>query len=173
MSDTPHALALLYVSERGSLLRRLERRGLAAQEAGDAVQEAFLRLMRTPQADIRDARAYLHRTAESVRIDGWRGERRAAAVIDRHADVTADSPDGTPCAEARLIAQQEAIALAAAVEALPPRCREVLMLHRFEELSYAQIAERLGISKNTVMVHLANAMTALRRRLRDDLAARD
>jgi RNA polymerase sigma-70 factor (ECF subfamily) len=172
MSGSPDALALLYVSERSSLLRRLDRRGVATQEAGDTVQETFLRLMRAPQTDIRDARAYLHRTAESVRIDGWRGERRAAAVIDRHAGIADDSPDRTPCAEARLIAEQELVALAAAVEALPPRCREVLLLHRFEELSYAQIAGRLGISKNTVMVHLANAMTALRRRLRDHPAAR-
>lgn len=171
MSKSPDALALLYLSERGSLLRRLARRGLTTQEAGDAVQESFLRLMRTPQPDIRDARAYLHRTAESVLIDGWRGERRAAAVIDRHAEIDDNRPDQAPSPEMGLISAQERSALNAAIAALSPRSREVLLLHRFEGLSYAEIADRLGISRNTVMVHLANAMTALRRRLRDDSAA--
>jgi len=48
--------------------------------------------------------------------------------------------------------------LAAAVEALPPRTREVFRLHKYEGLSYSDIAEQLGIAKNTVMVHMVKAL---------------
>lgn len=171
MSPTPHNLSLLYADEQIRLRRHLVRRGLSAPAAADVVQEAFLKLLRTPLDEIRDVRAYLQRAAETIAIDAWRRETRGAAVIDplvlAH-DVVADP---TPDADALLMAKEERQALAAAIEVLPPRCREVLMLHRFEGLSYAQIAEKLGISRNTVMVHLANAMTSLRRRLRENPAA--
>lgn len=53
------------------------------------------------------------------------------------------------------------------MEQLPPRPREVLFLHRFEGLSYAEISARLGISRNTVMVHMVKALGLLRRQLHD------
>jgi RNA polymerase sigma-70 factor (ECF subfamily) len=173
MSSTPDTLSALYADELPRLRRHLVRRGLSAPAASDAVQDAFVRLLHTPREDIRDLRSYLRRSAESVAIDQWRRQNRAAAVIDPTALADETVPDPSPSADAVIMAREERLALAAAIEDLPPRTREVLILHRFDELSYAEIAERLGISRNTVMVHLANAMAALRRRLRKNLAAAD
>lgn len=171
MSPTPNNLSVLYADEQLRLRRHLVRRGLSAPAAADVVQEAFLKLLRAPHNEIRDMRAYLQRAAETIAIDSWRRQSRQAAVVDPLVMASDAVADPGPSADVAMMAREDSQALAAAIDALPPRCREVLLLHRFEGLSYAQIAERLGISRNTVMVHLANAMTSLRRRLRENPAA--
>jgi RNA polymerase sigma-70 factor (ECF subfamily) len=45
-----------------------------------------------------------------------------------------------------------------AIEAMPPRRREVLKLHRFEHLTYDEIAIRLSVSRSTVKKDLADAI---------------
>jgi RNA polymerase sigma-70 factor (ECF subfamily) len=49
-----------------------------------------------------------------------------------------------------------------AIDALPPRRRDVFRLSRLEGLSHQQIASRLGISVRTVENHLAAAMQSIR-----------
>ena len=51
------------------------------------------------------------------------------------------------------------------IEKLPPRCREVYLLHKHENLSYRQIASRMAISEKTV----ENQMTIAIRKLREQL----
>lgn len=50
----------------------------------------------------------------------------------------------------------------AALDALPPRARTVVILRRFENLTYPQIARRMGISVSAVEKHMVRAMAALR-----------
>lgn len=167
MSHSALSVAALYAAEQDRLRRRLIGRGLSAQQAADAVQELFLRLLRTPRSDIRDASAYLSRAADTIAIDHWRREQRAKLLFEAEPPDALMIADPRPTAETGLIEQDRFLELEAALSSLPPRCREVLLLHKFEELSYAEIAQRLGISRNTVMVHLANAMNLLRRRMRE------
>lgn len=53
------------------------------------------------------------------------------------------------------------------VEALPPVTRTVFLLHRADELSTADVAERLGLSHEAIADHLAHALITLDRALRD------
>lgn len=53
------------------------------------------------------------------------------------------------------------------IERLPPKCREVFKLSREENLSYQAIAQRLGISENTVDQHIQKALRVLRTVVRD------
>jgi RNA polymerase sigma factor (sigma-70 family) len=167
MSDKALSVATLYATEQDRLRRRLVGRGLSAQQAADAVQELFLRLLRAPRTDIRDASAYLSRAADTIAIDHWRQKQRTRRLFEAEPPDSLMIADPAPSAEARLVEQDMIQDLEQALSALPPRCREVLLLHKFEELSYAEIALRLGISRNTVMVHLANAMNLLRRHMRE------
>ena len=50
-----------------------------------------------------------------------------------------------------------------ALATLPPRTRQVFLLHRVDELSYKQIAEQLGIGVRTVEWHVAEALVRIRR----------
>ncbi len=54
----------------------------------------------------------------------------------------------------------------AEIEKLPEQCREIFYLSRFEELSHKEIAEKLGISENTVKVQIYRALVKLRAGLR-------
>ena len=56
-----------------------------------------------------------------------------------------------------------------ALGSLPTRCKEIFMLSRFEGISYAEIAERLGISVKTVETQMSKALRILRGKLSDYL----
>ncbi len=48
---------------------------------------------------------------------------------------------------------------------LPPRCKEVFIMHRFKGLSHKEIARQLNISPRTVENHMVNALLFLHKRL--------
>ena len=63
--------------------------------------------------------------------------------------------------------EAEAIALYQAVADLfPPECREVILLHYRDRLTFREIAERLGVSETTVYRHLSSALSQLRQTLK-------
>jgi RNA polymerase sigma-70 factor (family 1) len=53
------------------------------------------------------------------------------------------------------------------VEALPPQCRKVFLLSRFEGKKYQDIATELGLSIKTVEVHIVKALALVRKGLKD------
>ena len=65
----------------------------------------------------------------------------------------------------RLRERQLAAIIAKEIEALPPKMRQVFELSRKENLSHKQIAERLGLSEQSVRSHVKNALRILRVRL--------
>ncbi|HEY8935093.1 MAG TPA: sigma-70 family RNA polymerase sigma factor, partial [Cyclobacteriaceae bacterium] len=54
-----------------------------------------------------------------------------------------------------------------AVDALPPQCRAIFMMSRYEELRYPEIAEKLNISVNTIQNQICKALKILRENLKD------
>ncbi len=173
MSMDSTSIASLYAAEHARLKQILVRSGMSAQSAADVVHEAFARLLRSENGDIRDLRSYLHRTARTVAVDFHRKEQRAARVVDPVAAVDETIADPLPLADAAIISAEERAILAAALHELPPRTREVLLLHKFEGLSYAEISERLDIAKNTVMVHMVKGLATLKARLRENNPRQD
>ena len=63
--------------------------------------------------------------------------------------------------ESEVIAMYQAVA-----DLFPPVCREVILLHYRDRLTYREIAERLGVSETTVYKHLSSALDQLRRILK-------
>ena len=66
--------------------------------------------------------------------------------------------DAQPSAAEALDQRYELEVLAEAVRALPDRCRQVIMLRYLDGLAYKEIADQLGISPETVKVHMAKGM---------------
>ena len=84
---------------------------------------------------------------------------RHRVVVDRNAPKP---PPDMPSAEHGAIALLERSAVVSALRMLPPRQREALVLRYYGDLSEAQIASVMGISRGAVKSHTARAMSALR-----------
>ena len=132
--------------------------------AEDLVQEAFIRLHRSA-ASIRD----LDRTPaflRSIVINLARDHNRRGLMSLRHRN-TADRPL-TPSEPADLaLVDEESATVLDALRTLPERQRACLVLHYYEELSIAEVADTLGISKNSVKTHCQRGLASLEARLEE------
>ncbi len=124
----------------------------------ELVQEAFVSVWQRGAALSQPDRlpAYLR----SAVLNGARSHLRHAGVRRRHLRVAAD-PDPAPAAEATAMAADPGREVLQALRALPERQREVLVLRYYLDLSEAQIATTLGISKGSVKTHAHRGLTAL------------
>jgi len=124
----------------------------------DVIQETYVRLLRArARGPIASARGLLFATARNAARDLLR--RRAVARVVPIAENDADCVfDEAPGVTETVSRRQEADLLAAAIAELPPRCREILVLRKFENLSHREIAQRLGISEHTVEAQLTKAL---------------
>ena len=132
-------------------------------DAEDVAQDACVHVLRltAPQA-VREPGRYLARIAHNLLIDRIRRRRREAALFDSSADAELAGREGRD--PERVTSDEQALTRAlAAIEALPPRCRQAFELHRFEGLNYVGIAHRMGISASMVEKHVAEAMLRLTR----------
>ncbi|MFG1181953.1 RNA polymerase sigma factor [Xanthobacter versatilis] len=149
------------------LLRHVARRIGNPAAANDVVQDTFLRVHAcAPTAEIASPAAYLFRVADNIAIDHLRHEAVRSRVVSADAECEGvAAPDPSP--EHALDYKQRLRALDAAVAELPPKCREVFLLHKFDGLSHGEIAERLGISRSMVEKHVMKALVHCRDRLAD------
>lgn len=139
--------------------------------AADLAQESYARVLAAESGGSKaaDTRALLYQTARNLVIDHYRHQGVRASVgmaggdAQQPAEVDAQLGPAGLEPEAALASKQGVAALVAAIGALPPRCREAFLLHRFEGLSYAQIAAQMGISVKMVEQHLKNALDACER----------
>ncbi len=157
------------------LVRRWVRRVVAlcharvgrADVAEDLAQETLLRGYRALGTLTRPERfgAWLQGIALRACLDWLKaGERRTVAF-----SALGHDPDSFPHPhggdEPDLDRAEERQGLLAAVEALPPDCRTVVMLYYYQDVTYREIADALGVSPATVNARLTRARALLRARL--------
>ena len=135
-------------------------------EIDDVVQTSYLRIWRQrAEEPIQSAKAFLFTIARHLALDLVRRERRspiatvgdlaAVDVIDDRASV----PDSVSRAERiRLLVE--------AIDSLPPRCREVMILRKLKFLPQREVAARLDISENGVEIQLTRGLARCRDYLR-------
>jgi RNA polymerase sigma-70 factor (ECF subfamily) len=131
--------------------------------ADDLVQIAVERAIATRARFDPDARLvpWLFRILRNAWIDAGRRQATRGTELDVHDMPEAAVHDGARATEAAVMLRQTEAALAM----LPEEQREVIHLVCFEELSYAEAAEILGIPKGTVMSRLARGRVALAAKL--------
>jgi RNA polymerase sigma factor (sigma-70 family) len=127
----------------------------------DLRQDVYLRVCEAAQKEFPDqAKPFVLATARNLLIDRARRER----VVPIEAIVEFDTMGialDAPSPERAVIARDELRQLQAAIEDLPPRCREAIILGRVEGLTGREIAARMGISEKTASEHLAKGLYAL------------
>ena len=155
--DADRAVTLIYSEQYRSLVRlaALLLRDVATAE--EVVQDSFV-AMHGAWRRLRDSDKALSYLRQSV-VNRARSVLRHRVVVDRNAPKPA--PD-MPSAEQGAISLLERSAVISALRTLPPRQREALVLKYYADLSEAQIATAMGISRGAVKSHTARAMTSLR-----------
>jgi RNA polymerase sigma-70 factor (ECF subfamily) len=130
--------------------------------AEDVAQDVLLELWRRRENIVLETslRAYLVRATRNRALNHIRHER-----VARVADPEAVGRTEAPAADRDLLEQELDVAVGQAVRELPARCREVFELSRVHALTYAEIAQVLGISIKTVEAQMGKALRALRDRL--------
>jgi RNA polymerase sigma-70 factor (ECF subfamily) len=129
-----------------------------AADADDAVQEAFLRVLRHRDTlgEVRDQRVWLIRIVWNVVLDRKR-RSKTRPETDDVTELARVLPAEGLSAEERAAAAQHHAHVLACVEKLPVKERQVLMLSAFEELSSVEIASVLGITESSVRSRLFRA----------------
>jgi RNA polymerase sigma-70 factor (sigma-E family) len=166
--DADRAITELYAAHARGLVRLsvLLVRDVATAE--EVVQDAFIAVHRRWSAldDPDRALAYLRRAV----VNGSTSVLRRRGTAQRY--LQREAAGGEPVAassEGDVVARERRAAVLAALESLPTRQREVLALRYYLDLSEAQIAETLGISRGAVKSHAFRGAAHLRAALADYL----
>jgi RNA polymerase sigma-70 factor (sigma-E family) len=156
-TEADRAVTELYSAHYRSLVRLA---ALLVRDIGTAeevVQDSFV-AMHGAWRRLRDSEKALSYLRQSV-VNRSRSVLRHRIVVDRNAPKPA--PD-EPSAEHGAFALLDRSAVIAALRKLPPRQREALVLRFYADMSEAQIADAMRISRGAVKSHTARAMQALR-----------
>ncbi|MCW2775167.1 MAG: Sigma-70, region 4 type 2 [Nocardioides sp.] len=134
--------------------------------AEEVVQDAFVavhaRWSKLHDTDL--ALAYLRQTV----VNRSRSALRHRAVVTRHL-ARESAPADAPSADLPALVSDRRAVVLDAMRALPPRQREVLALRYYLDLSEAEIADAMGISRGAVKSHASRGAAALRTLLEKDL----
>jgi RNA polymerase sigma-70 factor (sigma-E family) len=161
--DADRAVTAIYSEHYRSLVRLAAFLVRDTATAEEVVQDSFV-AMHGAWRRLRDTDKALSYLRQSV-VNRSRSVLRHRMVVDKN---TPKPPPDMPSAEHGAILQLERSAVISALRALPDRQREALVLRYYADLSEAQIACAMGISRGAVKSHTARAMSALRAVLERD-----
>jgi RNA polymerase sigma factor (sigma-70 family) len=155
----PSMIDAWFVKHARDLGRFLRRRLANEHDVEECVQETFLKVWRQEQRGVLEGEpvGYLYRTALNVARDRHRQDVARHQASHEALDEQR-MEDDRPDAETEVHWRQTVRLLEAALADLRPSTRKVFLLHHVENLSYAQIAERLGVTTRTVEREMARAL---------------
>jgi RNA polymerase sigma-70 factor (ECF subfamily) len=149
----------IYLQHREELCRHIVNKcGVKFSEAEDIVQSAFTRFvgMESPFS-VENPRAFLYTTSYNIAIDLIRHnqvqQKYSQAVVDNDTEAVEEvGPE-------RLVEGKQRLGIISkALWGMPKKRRQLLMMSRFDGLSYAEIARQVGLSETVVRKHVSNAL---------------
>lgn len=143
------------------LTRFLQRNWRIEAEISDLRQEAYARVYEAARRERPQlVKPFLFQIARNLMIDRLR--RQSVVSLESMADVDwLNVSDDRPSSEAYVSARQELRLLQAALDRLPPRCRQVVLMRKVEGFSQKEVAEEMGITVETVENQVAKGMRLL------------
>jgi len=165
------SFGVLLEKHRASLIHFVYRLVQEQAVAEELAQEVFLRVYRSRSSYAPTAKfkTWLFRIATHLALNWLRDERHARGQ-ERLDDGPADLParqisDRRPSVEQEMVHEVKREEIRQAVAALPEKQRAAVLMHKYEEMEYTQIAKVLGCSDSAVKSLLFRAYEALRARL--------
>lgn len=143
------------------LMRFLHHNWRDKSDIEDIRQEIYVRVFNAAKSEIpQSAKSFVFKTARNLLIN--LAQKANVIPIDSVADLEALGIElDAPAPDRSVIARQELRKLQDALDQLPPRHREAVVLGRIEGLSGRAIAARMGIAESTASDHLKLGMHAL------------
>jgi RNA polymerase sigma factor (sigma-70 family) len=155
------AVSYLFREHNRVLVRYLTSRLWSEQEANEVAQEAYVRLLKLQNPGTPNLlRAYLFKTATNIAIDRLRHRsvrNRAEQQAELFEDLSPARADSDDPAK-QLLARERAEQLLGFLQELPIKCRQVINLHRFEDIPQREVAVRMGFSERMVRRYVTYAM---------------
>lgn len=162
-------LATLFRRHATDIAQALRRRGLTADMAADLTQDTFVRVLTSPPAEnapVSNPAAYLFRVARNLSIDHQRRERLLNRV-DLGVEGFEALLDPSPSQYVVVYDRQKLALTAAALAELPEKTRRAFELHRIEEMTVAEVAAELSLSRSRVWALVREAYEHIDLRLND------
>ena len=168
------SFALLLQRYRAPLVNFLYRMVRERAEAEDLAQEVFLRVYRARKDYVPSAKftTWLFRIATNLALNSVRDNRYQRLEVSIDAPVTTDAEDGDertldvaekhPNIEQHLIEEARRKMIRHAIEKLPEKQRAAVLLHKYQELDYNEIAKILECSESALKSLLFRAYETLR-----------
>jgi len=157
IAQSSQAIAGIYSSHHGWLLRWLRGKLPCADQAADLAHDTFVRLLSAPQTALpalREPRAYLTTVAQRLLIDHYRRLSLEQAWLE----ALAQQPQLLmQSAEEHLIIVQALQRIDTMLGSLPDAVRSAFLMAHIDELSYSEIAARLRLSERTIKRHMVQA----------------
>ena len=156
-----------------SFMYRMARNTAAAE---DLAQDVFLRVYRSRQTYEASAKftTWLYRIATNLAVNHARDTRHERPEVtvsldepDEETGTTLDVADGTVTAEEALVRRERMLAIRSKVEALPERQKLAVIMHKYQQMDYKQIAGVLKLSESATKSLLFRAYETLREQLKE------
>lgn len=142
----------------GSLRSYLRGAFPSVRDVDDVVQESFLRVWKARALEpVRSAKSFLFKVARHLAIDHIRHGSASPIIAVTDIEALAVLDERARVAE-RAGTNEEIEMLIEAIDALPARCREIVILRKLRGLSQKEIAAQLGISEQTVQVQVVRGV---------------
>jgi RNA polymerase sigma-70 factor, ECF subfamily len=168
------SFGLLLQRYRTPLVNFLYRMVRSREQAEDLAQEVFIRVYRAREEYVPSAKftTWLFRIATNLALNSLRDHRHQKLEISMDAPVTTDAEDGDekpfevadkhPTIEQELVEKDRKKMIRHAIEKLPEKQRAAVLLHKYQELDYAEIAKILSVSESALKSLLFRAYESLR-----------
>jgi RNA polymerase sigma-70 factor, ECF subfamily len=156
-----------------SFMYRMARNSAAAE---DLAQEVFLRVYRSRETYEPSAKftTWLYRIATNLAVNHARDTRHERPEVqisldepDDDTGTTLELPDGTLNAEQMMVRRERMLAIRRKVEALPEQQRLAVIMHKYQQMDYKQIADVLKKSESATKSLLFRAYETLREQLKE------
>ena len=149
---------MLYGDHHSWLLGWLRRKLRGSAHAADLAQDTFVRVL-AAQAEQRalvlhEPRAYLTTVARNLLINHLQRQSLEQAWMDAMAQLPEPM---APSAEQQYLILETLHQIDAMLDGLPPKVREAFLLSQLDGLTYAQVAQQLGVTDRTVKRYMAQA----------------
>jgi RNA polymerase sigma-70 factor, ECF subfamily len=170
--DDAQSFAILLDRNRHVVVQYLTRMVQNSAIAEELAQDVFIRVYKSRRSyePVAKFSTWLYRITTNVALNHFRDEKRFQKNVSldelEAGEVRRETPDRAPLVEDRLVRDATAQQIRRAIRSLPDKQRAAVIMHKYHDMDYAQIAGALGSTPSAVKALMFRAYETLRGRLR-------